>query len=71
MIIKCFGKNTDLVEDDLDKSQMDILIEPLISILFRSKENGANLTSLSIMAIVNMCMFVDGFKDIFIKKNGQ
>ena len=45
-------------------------IEPLAEIVSRSKENGAKLTALSVMAIVNMCNFSEDIKDIFLQKNG-
>ena len=70
MIIKFFGKGGNDEDDGEGKDDGKInyinLIEPLISILSRSKENGSKLTGLSVMAIVNMCNFVDDFKDIFI-----
>lgn len=75
MIIKFFGKGGNDEDDGEGKDDGKInyinLIEPLITILSRSKENGSKLTGLSVMAIVNMCNFVDDFKDIFIQKNGQ
>ena len=46
------------------------LIEPIISIISRAKENGQKLTTLAIMAIVNMCNYIDRFKDIYITKSG-
>ena len=64
MIIKFFGKGGN--DEDDGKINYINLIEPLITILSRSKENGSKLTGLSVMAIVNMCNFVDDFKDIFI-----
>lgn len=42
-------------EDEEEDPGFNILVEPLTSIISRSKENGSRLTSLSIMSIVNMC----------------
>jgi len=36
----------------------------------RPQDNGVKLTSLSIMAIVNMCNFSEDIKDIFLQNNG-
>ena len=74
MIIKFFGKGgNDQEDEEKDDGKINYinLIEPLITIVSRSKENGSKLTGLSVMAIVNMCNFVDDFKDIFIQKNGH
>lgn len=74
MIIKFFGKGgNDQDDEEKDDGKINYinLIEPLITIVSRSKENGSKLTGLSVMAIVNMCNFVDDFKDIFIQKNGH
>ena len=77
MIIKLFGK-TKAGEggagggdpNDVGKIEFINLVEPLVSIISRSKENGNKLTALSVMAIVNMCNFSEDIKDIFLQKNG-
>lgn len=70
MIIKFFGKSNDGDDDGDNREDGKVnfinLMEPLITILARSKENGPKLTGLSVMAIVNMCNYHEAFKDIFI-----
>jgi hypothetical protein len=46
-------------------------VDPLVQILQRQKENGAKLTALSVMAIVNLCNYSEDIKDIFLQKNGH
>lgn len=46
-------------------------MDPLVQILQRQKENGAKLTALSVMAIVNLCNYSEDIKDIFLQKNGH
>ena len=49
------------------------MVEPLVQVVSRSKENGVamhKLTALSIMAILNMCNYSEDIKDIFLQKNG-
>lgn len=76
MIIKLFGKSKsgdaqgDNDENDIGKIEFINLVEPLVSIISRAKENGTKLTALSVMAIVNMCNYSDDIKDIFLQKNG-
>jgi len=82
MIIKYFGKKKkdDAAGagpasgqdggEDAHKIEFINLVEPLVSIVSRSKENGSKLTALSIMSIVNMCNFSEDIKDIFLQKNG-
>jgi hypothetical protein len=68
-IIKFFGKSRKddgADEGDAGKIEFITLVEPLTSIITRSKENGARLTALSVMAIVNMCTFSEDIKDIFL-----
>ena len=71
-IIKFFGKSKKGGDDDGDVGKIEFinLVEPLAEIVSRSKENGAKLTALSVMAIVNMCNFSEDIKDIFLQKNG-
>lgn len=72
-IIKFFGKSRKDDggdEGDAGKIEFITLVEPLTSIISRSKENGARLTALSVMAIVNMCNFSEDIKDIFLQRNG-
>jgi len=74
MIIKFFGRKKAKDEGGKDEGQGKIefinLVEPLVAIVSRSKENGDKLTALSVMAIVNMCNFSEDIKDIFLQKNG-
>lgn len=72
-IIKFFGKyrKDDGNEGgDIGKIEFITLVQPLTSIISRPKENGARLTALSVMSIVNMCDFSDDIKDIFLQRNG-
>ena len=57
-------------EGDTGKIELITLIEPLTSVITRSKENGVRLTALAVMAIVNMCNFSADIKDIFLQRNG-
>ena len=77
MIIKFFGKKKEKAEaagpasgqeggDDGGKIEFINLVEPLVQIISRSRENGVKLTALSLMAIVNMCNFSEDIKDIFL-----
>lgn len=75
MIIKYFGKTVKDEDgpsegEDAGKIQFINLVEPLLFIVARSKENGSKLTGLALMAIVNMCNYSEDIKDIFIQKNG-
>ena len=76
MVIKLFGKakagegGAGGDANDVGKIEFINLVEPLVSIISRSKENGNKLTALSVMAIVNMCNFSEDIKDIFLQKNG-
>jgi len=75
MIIKFFGKKKGKDDEDgkdegTGKIEFINLVEPLVAIVSRSKENGNKLTALSVMAIVNMCNFSEDIKDIFLQKNG-
>lgn len=74
MIIKFFGKKkkddaagpaSGQDGDDSLKIEFITLVEPLVAIVSRPKENGVKLTALSIMSIVNMCNFSEDIKDIF------
>ena len=67
-VIKFFGKSKKGGDDDGDVGKIEFinLVEPLAEIVSRSKENGAKLTALSVMAIVNMCNFSEDIKDIFL-----
>ena len=74
-IIKFFGKSRKDEGGDGDdvnsgKIEFITLVEPLTSIMSRSKENGARLTALSVMSIVNMCNYSEDMKEIFLQKNG-
>lgn len=84
MIIKYFGKKKDKEPgssggpasgqdggDDGGKIEFINMVEPLINIINRSRENGTKLTALSLMAIINMSNFSEDIKDIFLQKNGQ
>ena len=83
MIIKLFGKKNSRAGeaagpasgqdggDEGSKIEYIILIEPLVQILQRPKENGAKLTALSVMALVNLCNYSEDIKDIFLQKNGH
>ena len=74
MIIKFFGKNKSkdgeggaaAIGGDGGKIEFINLVEPLVTILSRWKENSDRLTALSTMAIVNMCNFSEDIKDIFL-----
>lgn len=69
MIIKSFGKRKSKEDqggsalsiagfegsDDKNKLEFATLVEPLIKIMTRPQDNGVKLTSLSVMALVNMC----------------
>lgn len=72
MIIKFFGKKKKGDEGGDDEKMMAskiefiTLIEPLVAIVSRSKENGFKLTALAVMAIVNLCDFSEDIKDIFL-----
>ena len=74
MIIKFFGKKKkdDGGGDDekmmASKIEFITLIEPLVSIVSRPKDNGFKLTGLAVMAIVNLCDFSEDIKDIFLQK---
>jgi hypothetical protein len=83
MIIKFFGKQKSQTNmnaagpvsghdgsDEKSKIEFITLVEPLIAIMMRPQDNGVKLTSLSIMAIVNMCNFSEDIKDIFLQKQG-
>lgn len=59
--------------DDSAKIEFINMVEPLVQVVSRSKENGVamhKLTALSIMAILNMCNYSEDIKDIFLQKNG-
>ena len=69
MIIKYFGKQD---EEDKGEARSKIefitLVEPLIDIVQRPKDNGYRLTGLAVMSICNMLNFSDDIKDIFMMK---
>lgn len=69
MIIKYFGK---IDEEDKGEARSKIefitLVEPLIEIIQRPKDNGHRLTGLAVMSICNMLNFSDDIKDIFMMK---
>lgn len=75
MVIRFFGKSKKKDDggaeaNDAGKIEFINMVEPLVNIVSRSKENGDKLTALSLMAIVNMCNFSEDIKDIFLQKNG-
>ena len=86
MIIKSFGKRKSKESmdsggsalsiagldgsDEKGKLEFSTLVEPLIKIMTRPQDNGVKLTSLSIMALVNMCNQSEEIKDVFLQKHG-
>ena len=46
------------------------MVEPLIEIIQRPKDNGARLTGLAVISVCNMLNFSDDIKDIFMMKQG-
>ena len=72
MIIKLFGPSKGDEEKDINEIKIEFinLVEPLVAIVKRSQDHGKKMTSLAIMAIVNMCNFTADIKDIFMQKGG-
>ena len=67
MIIRFFGKQGDDAEGEArSKIEFITLVEPLIHIVQRPKDNGYKLTGLAVMAICNMLNFSEDIKDIFL-----
>jgi hypothetical protein len=69
MIIKYFGKQDGEDKGEArSKIEFITLVEPLIEIIQRPKDNGYRLTGLAVMSICNMLNFSDDIKDIFMMK---
>jgi len=69
MIIKYFGRSAEEEEGEArSKIEFITLVEPLIEIIQRPKDNGYRLTGLAVMSICNMLNFSDDIKDIFMMK---
>ena len=73
MIIKYFGPNDGKVEEEgvnEEKIEFINMVEQLMQIAQRQKDYGLKLTSLAIMALVNMCNYNEDIQSIFRLKQG-
>ena len=57
MITQFFGKIEEEKIDLEERIQFIKIVEPLVKIIKVPRENGPKLTSLALMALINMCNF--------------